>query len=144
MARRGRWKDDDGAVLVEFAIAIPILLLIVWGIVDFARAYYTVNSLATAVREGGRYAAVQVAPGTSPASDSIKSRVKQAFNPFGGPPILDAQIVIDDQTLTQGNVSVSVVNYYWIPTTPGMTLFVGDSIAMTRQSTFRWERAPVP
>ena len=124
-------------------MALPILMLIVFCIVDFARAYYTVNSLATAVREGGRYAAVQLVPGTSPASDSIKARVKTAFNAFGGDSIADAQIIITDQTTTLGNVSVQVLNYYWKPSTPFINFIVGDSIAMTRQSTFRWERAPV-
>lgn len=126
---------------MEFAIVIPILLLIVWCIVDFARAYYTVNSLATAVREGARYAAVQVVPGTSPALDSIRGRVKTAFNAFGGPPITDAQINVYDSTITQGNVTVEVLDYAWLTTTP-INVIAGGQILMTRKSTFRWERAP--
>lgn len=139
--RRARWKDEEGAVLVEFAIVIPILLLIVWCIVDFARAYYTVNSLATAVREGARYAAVQVTPGTSPALDSIKGRVKTAFNAFGGPAIADAQINVYDSSTTKGNVTVEVLDYVWLTTTP-INIIAGGQILMTRKSTFRWERAP--
>ena len=141
--RRGRWKDEEGAVLVEFAIALPILLLIVWCIVDFARAYYTVNSLATAVREGARYAAVQHIPGTSPELDSIQNRVKLAFHALASADSLtNSQINVLDSTLTKGNVTVEVTNYWWKPSTPFITVITGDSIMMTRKSTFRWERAP--
>jgi Flp pilus assembly protein TadG len=139
--RRAGWNGEAGAALVEFAIALPILLLIVWCIVDFARAYYTINSLATAVREGARYAAVQVTPGTSPALDSIKGRVKTAFNAFGGDSITDAEINIYDSTATQGNVTVQVKDYVWLTTTP-INIITGGQIKMTRQSTFRWEREP--
>lgn len=138
--RRVQWKDEEGAVLVEFAISIPILLLIVWCIVDFARAYYTINSLATAVREGARYAAVQLNPTVSkPQIDSV---VMGAFNAFGGPPINPAtQIIVYDSTVSKGNVTVEVKDYVWLTTTP-INVIAGGQILMTRKSTFRWERAP--
>lgn len=141
--RRGRWKDEEGAVLVEFAIALPILLLIVWCIVDFARAYYTINSLATAVREGARYAAVQIIPGTTPALDSIQNRVKTAFHALSSADsLINSQINVFDSTLTKGNVTVQVTDYWWKPSTPFINFITGDSIMMTRKSTFRWEREP--
>ncbi len=131
-------------MLVEFAITIPILLLIVWCIVDFARAYYTVNSLATAVREGARFAAVQVSPAGK--ESQIDSVVMQAFNAFGGPPIpctrpCPGVINVIDLSATQGNVTVEVKNYQWLTTTP-INFIAGGQILMTRKSTFRWERAP--
>lgn len=132
-------KAEDGAVLVEFAIVLPILLLIVWVIIDFARAFYTVNSLASAVREGARVAAVYDVP--SDNETVIKNRVKAAFNAFGGPPLTDAQIIIDDQTTTNGEVTVRVHQYEWRTTTP-ITVISGGRILMTRQATFRWEREP--
>jgi Flp pilus assembly protein TadG len=131
-------KAEDAAVLVEFAIVLPILLLIVWVIIDFARAYYTVNSLATAVREGARVAAVYEDPKAN--ETAIKDRVKAAFNAFGGPPLTDAQIFIDPIT-TDGDVTVRVEDYEWLTTTP-ITFISGGKILMTRQATFRWEREP--
>lgn len=132
-------KAEDGAVLVEFAIVLPILLLIVWVIIDFARAFYTVNSLASAVREGARVAAVYEVPADNEAA--IRDRVKAAFNAFGGPPLTDAQIIIIDETTTEGEVTVRVHEYEWLTTTP-ITFISGGSILMTRQATFRWEREP--
>jgi Flp pilus assembly protein TadG len=132
-------KAEDGAVLVETAIVLPILLLIVWVIIDFARAFYTVNSLASAVREGARVAAVYKVPADNEAA--IKDRVKSAFNAFGGPALTDGQIIIVDESLSDGKVTVQVKDYEWLTTTP-IVFISGGKILMTRQATFRWEREP--
>lgn len=46
--------NDRGAAAVEFAIVLPLLLLLVFGIIDFGRAYNTTVSLSGAAREGAR------------------------------------------------------------------------------------------
>jgi hypothetical protein len=43
---------EDGNALVELAIAIPILLLLVVGVADYARIYYTAISVANAAMAG--------------------------------------------------------------------------------------------
>lgn len=45
---------DDGAAAVEFALVLPLLLLLVFGIVDFGLAYQAKVELAHAAREGVR------------------------------------------------------------------------------------------
>jgi hypothetical protein len=45
-----------GAALVEFAIAVPILVFVVFGVVDGARAFATWNEIKNAAREGAVYA----------------------------------------------------------------------------------------
>jgi Flp pilus assembly protein TadG len=49
---------DRGAVAVEFALVLPLLLLIVFGIIDFGRALNAQITLTQAAREGARLAAV--------------------------------------------------------------------------------------
>lgn len=137
MGRRMGWRSDEGAALVEFAIAVPLLLLVLWCMVDFSRAYYTSNSLATAVREGARYAAVQKDPTASEAQ--IDSVVRRAFTPLGGDTLTNSVIVLTDSALTGGYVAVTVSNYTWVKVTP-LTLFTGGQILMTRRARFRWER----
>lgn len=46
--------DDRGAVMVEFAIVLPVLLLILLGIIEFGRAYNAQVSIQAAAREGAR------------------------------------------------------------------------------------------
>ncbi len=47
--------SERGQSLVEFAMVLPLLLLIALGVVEFGRAYYQYNVLTKAVREGARY-----------------------------------------------------------------------------------------
>lgn len=71
-----RREDQRGAALVEFALVLPILILFVFGIVEFGRAYSARIQLTSAVREGARAVALGAdgvaatrdgAPGLDPA-----------------------------------------------------------------------------
>jgi Flp pilus assembly protein TadG len=66
---------DRGQSLVEFALVVPILLLLVIGIAEFGRAWMTRNILTGAAREAVRIAAVQGSPAsaTSRANDILAS-----------------------------------------------------------------------
>jgi len=61
--------DDRGQSLVEFALLLPLMLLIITGLFDVARAVWEENTLAYAAREGTRYAIVHGSYGT-PAADT--------------------------------------------------------------------------
>jgi Flp pilus assembly protein TadG len=55
---RGRPARDRGSVAVEFALVVPVLLLIVFGLIDFGRALNAQISLTGAANEGARLAAL--------------------------------------------------------------------------------------
>ena len=48
--------NDSGQTLVEFALALMILLALVFGTMDFANLFYHKLTLQNAVRQAGRYA----------------------------------------------------------------------------------------
>ena len=48
--------NDSGQTLVEFALALMILLVLVFGTMDFANLFYHKLTLQNAVRQAGRYA----------------------------------------------------------------------------------------
>jgi Flp pilus assembly protein TadG len=52
----GLGPRNEGQSLVEFAFIIPILLMMVMGILDFARAYNVNQVVTNASREGARVA----------------------------------------------------------------------------------------
>ena len=60
MCRRARSPRprDRGAAAVEFALLLPLLLLLVFGIIDFGRALNAQITLTQAAREGARVAAL--------------------------------------------------------------------------------------
>jgi Flp pilus assembly protein TadG len=49
---------ERGAVLVEFALVLPLVVLFAFGVIEFGRAYSARISLTSAVREGARVAAL--------------------------------------------------------------------------------------
>lgn len=50
--------DARGQAMVEFALVIPIFLLMIFGILDLGRAVYAYSTLNNAAREGARVALV--------------------------------------------------------------------------------------
>jgi hypothetical protein len=139
-----RARDDRGAAIIEFALVAPLLLVLVWGIIETGRAFYTINGLASAVRDGARYGAaacpqsgtsgVPNIPGCAAAIDSI---VVRAFQPIGLP--LNAGQVDANAIVSGGNTRIEVVaNYPYAPIVP----VAGWRFTITRRAIFRYERLP--
>jgi len=53
---------ERGAAAVEFALVIPVLLLLVFGMLEFSRAYNVQISLTGAAREAARVMAIHDDP----------------------------------------------------------------------------------
>lgn len=47
--------SNHGQTLVEFALVVPILLLVVFGIMEFGRVFYTYSALTNGAQEAARY-----------------------------------------------------------------------------------------
>ncbi len=50
-------KPTRGQGLVEFALVLPLLVLIIFGVLDLGRAFYSLIAITNAAREGARYGA---------------------------------------------------------------------------------------
>jgi Flp pilus assembly protein TadG len=75
-ARRWAMTGDEGASAVEFALVVPILILLVMGIINFGALFSQKLALNNAVREGARAAVVA---GTGPTAD-VTAQVHNALN----------------------------------------------------------------
>ena len=69
------WPKEEGAAAVEFAIVSVLLLIIVFGAIEFGIAFSKVNVYTGAAREGARYAAVRCSPNLSCTNALIAQRV---------------------------------------------------------------------
>jgi len=126
-----RIRNRRGSVAVEFGLIAPIFFLLVFAVIDFGRAFYTIHDLAAAAREGARYGAALDDPVTR--AGEIRDVVKQFAVTFGGAPVADAQIDVefDGQSVT---VRIREYNFDFIALPFG-------PVDITRQATLRWERA---
>lgn len=97
--RNGHTARDRGAAAVEFALCLPILLLLVFGIIDFGRMLNAQLTLTEAAREGARLAAlgdsnadVQArSEAAAPALSGVSVTVAASCPPGAGPSA-DAQV----------------------------------------------------
>ncbi len=55
---RRRCRRDEGQSLVEFVLALPILLVIIFGIVEFGVAWRTYQVITNVAREGARFGVI--------------------------------------------------------------------------------------
>ena len=71
----GDRNRQTGAAMVEFAIILPLLVMLLFGIIEFGRAFNANISLTHAAREGVReYAITQdAAAGTTAAKNAATS-----------------------------------------------------------------------
>jgi len=77
-----RHSRARGQSLVEFAIVVPIFLLLLFGLIDFSRLLFTYISLANGTRELARVAAL---PTTTSATPSAPVSAFNNLTIFGGP-----------------------------------------------------------
>jgi len=140
-----RVRSQAGAELVEFALVLPILLLVFGGIVDFGLLLQRQQVVTNAAREGARLA---VLPGYT--STDVQARVtqfvQQGLNNDSAAPVTNLALV----TLTPGTgpsfqaaqVSVTLADRFLI-LGPIVSLAGGTgsfgTIALTATTTMRVE-----
>lgn len=66
-------KDESGAAALEFALVLPILLLILFGIISYGYIFSVRQALTQAAAEGARAAAVASTGQTTKATSAVNS-----------------------------------------------------------------------
>lgn len=110
-------REDKAAAMIEFAIVLPLLLLLVGGIIDFGRVFFDINNLTNAAREGARVGAV--ATDLSIASlNSIRGGVIARFNAnsIKSSSLTTANVFVTREGSTPNvTVRVRIINYQLDP-----------------------------
>jgi hypothetical protein len=75
-----RASGERAQALVEFALVLPVLLMLILGLIDVARAIAQENTLASAAREGTRYAIVHGSSSASPVGSCSSCTNLTAIN----------------------------------------------------------------
>jgi hypothetical protein len=121
-------KAHKGQGLVEFALIMPIFLMLIMGIVELGRLMITYTGVASASREAARYGA---AVGTNASGvehyrdcDGIRDQARRVA---ALAPIEDSDIVIEYDNPVTG---------YHVNACPPVVLELGDRIVVTVTITF--------
>jgi Flp pilus assembly protein TadG len=108
---RDRIANEQGAELIEFALILPLLLVIIAGIWDFGRAYRTYQAITNAAREGARLAVVPVGINqTTAVRKRVLSYLSQSSldTSFIDQNNNDSYIAVDNPLNNSANTSVTV------------------------------------
>ncbi len=128
-------KTKRGQALVEFALLVPIMLLLVIGIAEFGRAWMTENILTGAAREGARVAAV--AQNTIPVADPGTARVNSVLSSA----LITADSVnVFDPGLPVNSIQVDVTYTRILLPSQGSSPDCLPSFPLTGTATMRRER----
>jgi Flp pilus assembly protein TadG len=114
---RPRGRRDEGASAVEFALVLPILLLLVFGIISYGTLFAQQLALNNGVRQGARIAVVE----GSSAAQKTCSGVATAVRDSTGPAI----------AMNTANITVNVARSADDPCGPGGTTVCTNSINAT-------------
>ena len=133
-----RQQNERGAAAVEFALLLPVLLTILYGIIEFGMIMYGREVVTNASREGARAGIIQVSP--KPTSGQITTI---ATNYLTGTGINPSQVTI---TVTgAGGASPTMLtvtatyNYPWlVPYIPAV-LGLPSPLPITMSTTMRNE-----
>jgi Flp pilus assembly protein TadG len=122
-------RKQQGQSLVEFAMVIPVLLLVTMGIIEFGNLWMTMNVMSGAAREGVRIAAV-----TDPDAAQVQTAVENVLIPAN---ITGATITV---TGPNGASEVTVtVQFDYTVLTLGIIPGLNGTFQLTRSATMHWE-----
>lgn len=92
-------RDEDGAAVVEMAIALPVLIVFIWGILQLGIAFQANAGMQHALGEGARFATLCFNPDPdtgceTPTNEQISARIGQEvfgtdIGTFGTPTVQD-------------------------------------------------------
>ena len=119
-------RDERGAAVVEFALTVPVLITMIYGIFEFSQLYEANAGMQHALGEGARFATlcVPTATGCNPESnDDIKAKMNaKLFGPIDG--------TFNVQDPVNGTNSKTLTITY--TRTMNFLFFTGPAVTLTR------------
>lgn len=121
-----RWRNEEGQAVVEFALILPLLILLIFGMIDFGWLFYNKIEVNNASREGARYAAIHWNE-----ADYVTDTENLVYSFTSGSPAV---------TVTAGSTEVTVKVSKNVTVLTGVTsTFLGSTVNLSSDCTMRKE-----
>ena len=93
---RKRLRDESGQNTVEFALILPILLAILFGIIDFGWLFFNMAMVANSTRAGARYAIVNIenAGDTATLQTMVDTKIRNGLPTYLTKPSADLDVKV--------------------------------------------------
>ncbi|NUS52903.1 MAG: hypothetical protein HOQ22_17915 [Nocardioidaceae bacterium] len=102
---RARRRGESGAAAVEFALVLPFLLLLLFGLIQYGLYFWAIQGGSNAAREGARRAAV----GSPAACADFQTYVKNRMGTIGDPSTAAITRTYKDGTTDAAKTASTVV-----------------------------------
>ena len=144
LPRRGARRTRNGAVIVEFALVVPFLALIAFGVIDFSRAYGQMNALNSALREGARWGSRRKDFTSGDYVADVKAKVQSYATTYGFNGLNLNLVSVTTTAPPEYQILTVTVTNHPIPL-PVLSNFLGvPALSLTRSVSFRWECTGLP
>jgi Flp pilus assembly protein TadG len=132
-----RAQSERGAVVVEFAIVLPLFLILVFGVIEFGMIMYYKAVITNASREGARLGVLYSIPPATAAQ--VDARVRGFLAPAGI--ANDAQVTfpLGGPGATGTLFSVQVVYTYQFLVLPKFVTSLAPNLNLTAVTIMRME-----
>jgi Flp pilus assembly protein TadG len=135
MKMHARLRSETGGAAVEFALLLPVLMMILFGIIEFGIALYQHSILTNASREGARLGIVQSIPAIT--TGQINAAVDTYLTAAGISPANVGRTVLTTG-VTGTPVRVTLTLPYTFTVLPGLT-GITPNITLTAWTEMRHE-----
>ena len=99
ISRLARLRRERGAELIEFALVLPLILILLMGIFDFGLAFQRYEVITNAAREGARLGSLEANYTTTDIQNRVNDYVRMAGLPG------TATTTVTDVSLSVGGVT---------------------------------------
>jgi len=124
--------NEKGQSLVEFALVVPLLLILVFGIAEFGRAWMTQNILTGAAREAVRLLAVP-APRGGPNAANLRAVAVLASAGITADNVVVIDVIVDGVVSVRVDYNIPVVVVGFIPGLDCTTIPLTSTTTMRRE-----------
>ena len=121
---------------MEFALLLPVLMMILFGIIEFGMALYRQAILTNASREGARLGIVQSVPAITAAA--VDTAINNYLGPAGITPGTVTRTIVGVGGVTGTPVTVTLTLPYTYAVLPGLT-GIAPSINLVASTVMRHE-----
>lgn len=125
-------KNEKGQAMVEFALILPILLLLVMGIAEFGMMFNAYLSVQNATREGARIGIVGA------TDEEMEERIL-ATSPSLREERMAITIEPENNSRTSGETLRVLVNYDYQMVVPFISNLLGGNVNLSGESSMRIE-----
>jgi Flp pilus assembly protein TadG len=120
-------RREKGQSLLEFALILPVLIIMLAGVLDLGRLYYAYVAVTDAAAEGASYAAIH------PGEDTRDAVFRRAQEASGALVQIDPNLVeVNCPTIASGAPITVTVSYSFTVATPLFNALVPDGVLRLR------------